>query len=264
MATRISDSLHRIGVFLNALRRQSSPLSIALGRLSQAGWQPKTIFDVGVNMGTEGLYNVWPNSHLVLVDPVVENFPYMNQIKSHYPKVDLFLVAAGETCGNIKGNVNRDSGLSIMGKEKTKGGWENRTFPMRTLASLAEEAKAEPPYLIKIDTDARELQVIEGAREVFDKTDVLIVEAKIYNGLKNGQVTPAQIFSAADSAGFAMVDISELHYNQNGALRLLDIVFARRKSTLFEKLYDRSGKRDKAAKRKRQRADALNCNPFVR
>jgi hypothetical protein len=125
-----------------------------------------------------------------------------------------------------------------------------------TLAAIAAEVDAIPPYLIKIDTDARELDVIQGAHDLLECTDVFVVETKLYN-LPKGKVTPTQIIARIAKAGFAMVELAYIERNQAGFLRIIDFVFARTNSQLFAELSRLSAKPDNSAERRKERLAAL-------
>ncbi len=235
-------------------------LAVALGKLAAAGWQPGTIIDVGVAIGTEGLYDVWPSAPIVLVDPVPENLQFMEKIARDYADVRIVPVAAGEKCGQTVAIVHRASGLSLVGKSKSSADWETTTFDMLTLDAIVERARASAPYLIKIDTDAKELAILSGAAGALKHTDVVCIELKIFSCIHQRD-TPAAIFHALDALGFSFAEIAEVtRYPADGFLRIVDFVFVRTESQLFADLYRLSRKPDKLWKRARDRQAALKTD----
>src|SRR5258708_3017575 len=48
--------------------------------LNQLGFNPKSVFDVGVAQGTWELYSIYPNAFYYLTEPVEEAFPHLEKI----------------------------------------------------------------------------------------------------------------------------------------------------------------------------------------
>ena len=68
---------------------------------------------------------------------------------------------------------------------------------------MAEQLSLKPPYLLKLDVQGAEAQVLRGARRVFEQTDVVICEADMsdFQSL-NGLLV---------EAGFDLFDLTHLH-----------------------------------------------------
>jgi hypothetical protein len=95
-----------------------------LQTIRDLGWSPGAIIDIGVSMGTDGLYDVWPDAPLCLIDPVPENRPYMEKIASSYPNVQIFNVGASNATGKMPGRV-AENGQAVLGHQVASGifGW---------------------------------------------------------------------------------------------------------------------------------------------
>lgn len=85
-----------------------------------------------------------------------------------------------------------------------------RTVPQIRLDDLARELDLQPPYLLKLDIQGAEVQALRGAREVLDKTHVVICEAD----LDDFQAINAEL----TSAGFQLHDLTQLSYAKDQSL----------------------------------------------
>ncbi len=236
-------------------------LTGALEAIAATGWRPGGVVDIGVATGTPGLYGVWPDAPIVLIDPVAENRAYMEQIAARYPTVDIFEVGAGRFCGEMAGRVLVSMGLAELGVTRPLEGCENRVFPVMTLDAILGKSRAAPPYLIKLDTDAGELDIIAGAEKSLADADVFISEAKVFNSF-NSKAVPADIVAALAGAGFALADIVSINRTAQ-VTRIFDLLFVRTESDLFRRLELAARKPSKEAKRREQREQALKVNPHI-
>jgi hypothetical protein len=168
-------------------------------------------------------------------------------------------VAASDRCGRKRGRFHAGLGGAAFGRWAEKLGrdaaWQPHDFETMTIDAIVAEKKAAAPFLLKIDTDSNELEILAGARRTFKTTDAVVIETKMFNANK-GLATPAQIFGALSNAGFSFADVIGMNRSPYGVTRLLDLLFVRTKSELFAGLYRISAKSYDTEKRVRQRAAA--------
>jgi len=55
----------------------SNTMSGSLRLAKNLGFEPKTVIDVGAALGTFNLYETFPNSRHLLIEPIAENEPYL-------------------------------------------------------------------------------------------------------------------------------------------------------------------------------------------
>jgi FkbM family methyltransferase len=93
-----------------------------------------------------------------------------------------------------------------------------RTF---TLDGLVQQLSLKPPYLLKLDVQGAEAQVLRGARRMLEQTDVVICEADMsdFQSL-NGLLI---------EAGFGLFDITHLHRIEDCMLRWFYPVYLNRR-----------------------------------
>lgn len=167
--------MKRNEVGLEAMDERHSIAGV-LTAIRAAGWQPGTVIDIGVGTGTAGLYGVWPDASICLVDPVDENRPYMEQIKSRYADVTVVPVAASNKSETRTIGVTPHDGLSDASGAPSRDGWVARTVRTMTVDQIVDEFGLRPPYVLKIDTDYHEKEILQGAERTLRQTEICIIE----------------------------------------------------------------------------------------
>jgi FkbM family methyltransferase len=100
----------------------------------------------------------------------------------------------------------------------SEGSSKVRTF---TIDGLAEQLSLKPPYLLKLDVQGAEAQVLRGARRVLEQTDVVICEADMHDFQSlNGLMV---------EAGFDLFDITNLQRIENFTLEWFYPVYLNRR-----------------------------------
>jgi FkbM family methyltransferase len=147
--------------------------------LKELGLQPKTVIDVGVRHGTPELYETFPKSKHVLVEPVRE-FESLLKKSCRLPKdVEFVRAAASNWSGKSPLAVSAGYESARLG-EAMAPRWDlslTREVDVVTLDQACEERHVTGPYLIKVDVDGKDIEVLEGASRILKDTDCIIVEA---------------------------------------------------------------------------------------
>jgi FkbM family methyltransferase len=179
---------------LSILRERDVPVGIVL--------------DFGVCHGTPELMQVWPDRKHILFEPVVE---FNDIISTAYRNIDheLINVAVGDEVGAVGLKVAALlPGMTISHSSMTNtspGGDPNiRTVNKITLDSFFSGRELAAPYLLKIDIDGFELQVLRGAKETLARCSIVIVECQ------STELT--RRISAVEAAGFSLFDLCEPCY----------------------------------------------------
>ncbi|MEE2525890.1 FkbM family methyltransferase [Hyphobacterium sp. HN65] len=192
-----------------------------LSILIELGLPAETIIDVGVHEETPDLIELFPAKKHVLIEPEVA---HADAIARNYCNIDYVLhqVAASslDRSAHLTSERN-DSAESVTHSHICTGG-DGVIIDCRTLDSLLAEYAAEAPFLLKIDTDGHEPDVLKGARHTLSSCAVVVIE-----------IAPqalADISTALDDAGLQLFDIVDLCYYHD-TLTQFDGVFINR--TLF-------------------------------
>jgi FkbM family methyltransferase len=197
----------------------------SLLRVKNLGIRPRTVFDVGVATGTNGYYGAFEDVRYVLIEPLEESAPFMKQIVETYPGSIAIQAAAGPEAGEQDFMIcPKLSGSSFLLKRR---GATVRRVPVVTLDGVVQEHALEGPFVIKLDVQGFELEVLKGAVQTLRQTDILILEASLWADRKGrGMVKLADLISWLDGRGFVLYDIANLaRRSVDAAMTELDLVF---------------------------------------
>lgn len=190
------------------MTKRSPDKNQTLRILRDRGVPVGTVIDVGVCHCTAELISVWPDRKHMLFEPVAE---FADSIAHHYRNVmyELHSVAVGDETGTIGLKVasvlpGMDISHSSMTEISPGSNPAIRTVPKVKLDDFLPGRGLEEPYLLKIDIDGHELQVIRGATETLKKCSIVIVECQ------SAQLV--QRISAVQAAGFTLFDLAEPCY----------------------------------------------------
>lgn len=198
----------------------------ALRQLSALGFHPRTVIDVGVATKTEELYQAFQDADILLVEPLVEFEPFLRDICRSY-KAQYVLAAAGETPGSAVINVHPDKfGSSLLKEiEGPRVDGVPREIPVVTIDQLCASRNLAGPYLMKVDVQGAELQVLAGATRTLQHTEVVILEVTLFGSLIGGPQL-ADVVARMKQYGFAVYDIFGFNYRPlDNALSQVDMVF---------------------------------------
>ena len=218
--------LNAFGIQISEKGRRISMTDI-VDQFLALGFRPKTVIDVGVADGTFELYR-FPNAKYLLIEPLKEFENNLQSISRRYHG-EYVLAAASDSPGTITINVHeKKSGSSIF--LETEGSFLDgvpREVTAVTIDDLCKVRKLGGPYLIKADVQGAELKVLDGARKVLNDTEVVIIEASLFQFYKKGPQL-YDVVTYMKKRGFVIYDFCGGHNRPlNGALAQLDVIFVR-------------------------------------
>ncbi|MEP4053465.1 MAG: FkbM family methyltransferase [Litorimonas sp.] len=177
--------------------------------LKNMGFPVEAVVDVGVLTCTTALMGAYPNVPHILVEPIEEFHPDIRRIYQNAGiQYRLVKAAASDSDGMAKLKTTsvrsgKDITHSRLTTEKGEGD-DFRIVPTITIETLIKEHTVPKPFLLKIDVDGAELDVMRGALPAVSNCSVLCVEA----GLRNF----TERCNAALTLGFELFDIVDLCY----------------------------------------------------
>ena len=205
----------------------------SLETLCQRGVLVNTILDVGILTGTEELVRVFSDKKHILFEPVVE---FNSDIEANYKHVDYELhnVAVSSVSGETRLTVRSEIAEGVISHSSISGdepGESTRSVPVTTLDDFLIVHPQQGPFLLKIDIDGLELEVLKGAKNTLSMCDVVMIEAD--------RASIADRISFLIGSGFVIFDIVEPAY-YDGAFWQCDIIFVRNEALriMFDQLGD--------------------------
>jgi len=209
------------------IKRNTKLGSLLLAR--QNGLLPRTVIDVGAAVGTPDVYKVFPDARHVMIEPLVENEPFLDLVCKSLPRAEYLIAAIGRTCGTTSLRCRDDLTYSQVCADRSDhiDGFTLREVRTLTLDALCAERQLQGPYLIKIDVDGSELDVIEGAEGTLAAVELVVIEATFFSS------NVSRIVETMQSRGFALYDIVDFLYRPiDQALWQVDLVFVKESSPL--------------------------------
>jgi FkbM family methyltransferase len=199
-----------------------------------AGFAPGTVIDVGVAHGTPWLHNAFPDAHLVLIEPQSqfrENIGVMLQAR----KGEWHPVALGEAPGeatlNIMTSEPGSSSLLPMSDEHSASydergidhAMHQETVQIVRLDSI-DSSHWPKPWLLKIDVEGLEAEVVKGASGLLGHVSMIIAELSLNNAYEGSSF--AEKLLVFEQAGFPLYEIIEMQARGRfGRVTMMDGVF---------------------------------------
>ncbi len=201
-----------------------------LARAHRLGLRPATVLDVGAAWGrwSEDCHAVFPDARFVLVEPLEELAPALDLVAARLGRAERVTAAATSTRGERTLHVHRDLvGTSLFHEaEGPAVDGKPRVVPTVTLDGLVEERGASGPYLVKLDVQGGELDVLAGAANVLAASELLVLEASFFEFFEGGPLAH-DLIAWLRERGLVLYDVSEPTYRPlDGALAQANLAFA--------------------------------------
>lgn len=195
------------------------------------------VIDVGAHTGW--FFHCWldwcPSARIVAFEPTAESFLKATELYGADPRVRLFQLGIGSQTGELAFNILADSQVSNSflapipeawaSIEYNTGAITQRLVPVTTLDRFCAERQIPGAYLLKIDVQGYELEVLKGAIGILPRIDHIFVEAGIQR-LYEGAPSFAEICVFMESQGFHLMHLRAWHRG-NRVLVESDLLFRR-------------------------------------
>lgn len=189
------------------------------------GLAPNTVIDVGVAYGTAPLYQAFRNAHHFLIEPIAEWEPSLQRICQEY-KGEYVIAAAGKINDKIEINVhNKLSSSSILFETDVNTDGKCRSVPIIRIDDQCALRKLAAPYVLKIDVQGFELDVLDGCTAILPSCELIMLEASLFRFYKDGPDF-YDIIVAMKKMGFVLYDMFDWHNRPlDNALAQIDLAF---------------------------------------
>jgi FkbM family methyltransferase len=227
--------LRRFGYELRKARPVRMSVEAALRNVRSLGLSPATVVDIGASDGGWSLRcaAIFPHAHYVLVEPLSEFVSFLGEATTRLGNAHYRAVLASSFDGEATLYVHRDLVGSSTYREHEVGlESETRRIEALTLDTILRQANAQPPYLLKLDVQGAELEVLAGAAATLPDVSLIVLEASFFEFFEGGPDFAAVVERLA-AYGFALYDVLGVSYRPfDGALAQADLLFVPRDSTL--------------------------------
>jgi FkbM family methyltransferase len=216
---------------LEVRRRGAGPrrtLAEVLEHMRAQSVAPATVIDVGVASGTPELYAAFPDARLLLVEPLREYAPALEALRSERG-AEVVQAAAGAEAGTVELTVHRVLACSSAIGERTgdEADVTRRAVPVARVDALCAERGLPGPYVLKVDVEGFELDVVAGSEAILPETEVVLLEVSLFR-LNGANPQLGDVVCAMRERGYAVYDIYGGHLRPlDGALAQVDLAFVR-------------------------------------
>lgn len=208
----------------------------ALEHAKNLGFYPNAVIDVGAATGTWALYETFPKSRQILIEPLEEFESYLSKVTKEFPNAEYIVAAVSQKTGNATINVHPDlvgSSLYLENEDSDVNG-SPRVVPAITLDKICIEKKLDGPFLIKVDVQGAELGVLMGATHILGNTEYVILEVSFFQFFTGGPQV-FDVITFMKEHGFVPYDIFDCQYRLlDGAMSQIDIAFVKEKGRFRE------------------------------
>jgi FkbM family methyltransferase len=212
--------LSRLGLRLTALSRRTRNFTSFFSHLEKLGFRPKNVIDVGVEWGTQDLYEAFPDAKFYVVEPLPEFESAIRQLAASY-KVEYVIAAAGPRNGAITGHSHPRPKRESM---RHRPSIMRRDVRAVTLDEHFGDC-INGPCLLKVDADGNELGVLDGAERVLALSDVVILETRTTEYVDD-LLEFSGVVKYMNDRGFRLFEVLNGGYRSlRGASKLLELWF---------------------------------------
>jgi len=226
LRARAVTTLASRGIEVHRTRGVRRTLPAVLAHYRGRGFAPSVVFDVGVGPGTPELYEAFPDARLVLVEPLEEWRRHFEWVERQRV-TDTIFAAAGSAPGEVEILVHRAPWCSstLGGLRGEDAGGTRRSVPVVRLDDIAHERALAGPFVVKVDVEGAELDVLSGALEVLRATELVLLEVSLFEFIP-GAPQFHDVVSWMHEHGFVVADLFDAHNRLlDGALARMDVAF---------------------------------------
>lgn len=210
---------------------------IIVSRLTRRGISPKTVLDLGANVGQFAIAaaKLFQEVQIHSFEPDPEASQILRKNVSRFDNITVHQMAVGDTAGEIDFNVNKNTQVSsILPLARAR----INAFPdaivsksikvkIETLDNVFLDADLQRPILLKIDVQGYEDRVIKGAERILTRIDYIVAEV-CFHPLYEGEITFTEIVYMILGCGFKFLGPLNWHLSPiTGEVIEMDVLFGR-------------------------------------
>jgi len=210
---------------------------IIISRLKRAGVSPRTVIDLGANVGQFAVAtaNLFEGAKIFSVEPDPRTAEVLKKNLRAIKQATIFVVAVGDNVGEAEFYVNKDtqvSSLLKLGSDRVRDFPQSTvdekiTVPVTTLDILFQGQNIEKPILVKIDVQGFEDRVIRGGKDFLKLAEWVLMEVS-FADLYEGERDFITLLELMDEHGFRFLRPLNYHTSPlTGQIIEMDALFWR-------------------------------------
>jgi len=208
-----------------------------LSALARQGILPRTVIDVGANVGQFAIAAamIFSGPEVHSFEPVPEAVAALKENVRNIPKIKVYSVALGERRGRSDLHVNSHTqSSSILSLDKPHieafpDERETRTIDVEltTLDAVFDKVDLKPPILLKLDVQGYEAQSLAGGPRTLKRCDYVVAEAS-FKPLYQGETRFNEILTIMAQKNFEFLrPVGWLSEPHTGEILQIDALFRR-------------------------------------
>jgi FkbM family methyltransferase len=209
-----------------------------VSRLLRQGIQPRTVIDVGANIGqfSVTVAKLFSNVSIHCFEPLPVCLPVLKRNTQELPNVRIYPIALGESEGTGVFHVNSHSHSSSL-LRLAEG--HREAFPLArevdairvslsTLDKVFADLELTPPVMLKLDVQGYEATTIRGGFSTLRRVDYIVCETSL-KPMYDGEMLFPDLARMIEMRGFRfMRPVGWLTNPSNGEILQIDALFERK------------------------------------
>jgi len=218
---------------LDNAESQDYGAAVLFATLKRFGFLPSHILDVGANHGnwTRTALRYFPSARYTLLEPQDHlKIHIQDLVKAGY-NLEWVNAGASDQSGRLPFHISHRDDSSTFTTSGEGSSVSSSVVEVITLDDLIASRHLPIPELVKIDAEGFDLKVLQGAKNLLGKSEVILVEASVCCPYEN---SVARLVDLMNSHGYRLFDITELNRSpKDRVLWLTELAFLRNTSPLF-------------------------------
>ena len=221
---------------------KSQRLFYHLNNLKKIGYRPDCIIDIGAYKGDFTFYTkmIFDHSSIIMIEAQEDKEKYLKQIIEGNKNISYEISLLSKSSGLNVPFYEMETGSSIY-QEQSNVERKVKYYKTKTLDELVFSKNQYDEYFIKLDVQGAEIDILNGAENVLQKTNFILLEASLLNYNQNAPLI-SEVIDYLDSKDFVLFDICDENRKSDKTLFQVDLLFSKKNSPQrtainFKKVY---------------------------
>ena len=203
--------------------------------LCNNGFHPGAIIDCGAYRGfwAEEVAKIYPGVPILMIEGNPELSRALEAARTKIKNAEIVVSVLGPEAraANTFYIADAATGSSVL-EDTTRFPRTPVTLPIQTLDGVMRERSLTAPYLLKLDLQGYEYEVLCGADQTLKNTEVILAELSFLPLYKSTKLA-GETITLLNDRGFVLYDIcSQLRRESDQAAAQIDAIFVRKDSAL--------------------------------